>query len=119
MARSSTRSSAMAGAANSIRDLRPARRSSTVVVRASGGFPAARRFKKRLARRSRGIRARNILEGQCLSSRRRPLLEIQAVIGEQRHCQPIDTERDTAGVGELAGVVTDAPYLTEVLAVIV
>src|SRR5580704_17605673 len=117
--RSSIRSSASGGAANSIKEMSPLRRSSTVALRASGGLPAARRFKKRLTRGSRGIRARTALERQSLPSRRRPLLEIEAVIGEQRHGQAIDAERDAAGMRELAIVVPDAPHLADVLAVVV
>jgi len=59
------------------------------------------------------------LESQSLPSRRRPLLEIEAVIGEQRHGQAIDAERDAAGMSQLVVVVTNAPHLAEVLAVIV
>src|ERR1700727_962324 len=120
--RSSTRSTATGGAANSIKETSPLRRSSTVALRASGGLPAASRSRKRLTRGSRGIRARITLEGlerQRLPSRRRPFLEIEAVIGEQRDGQAIDAERDAAGMRQLAIVVTDAPHLTEVLTVIV
>src|SRR3984957_18126949 len=109
--RSSTRSTATGGAANSIKETSPLRRSSTVALRASGGLPAASRSRKRLTRGSRGIRARITLEGQLkrkrLPSRRRPFLEIKAVIGEQRDGQAIDAERDAAGMSRLTLVVTD------------
>src|SRR6202453_2156637 len=117
--RSSTCSRETGGPANSIKETSPLRRSSTVALRASGGLPAASRSRKRLTRGSRGIRARIALESQRLPSRRRPFLEIEAVIGEQRHGQAIDAERDAAGMSQLTIVVTDAPHLAEVLAVIV
>src|ERR1700728_1805336 len=97
----------------------PLRRSAIVACRASGGLPAARRFKKRLTRGSRGISARINLQSQCFSCRRRPLLEVQAVIREQCDCEPIDSKGDAAGMCQLALLVADPPHLSEMLAVVV
>src|ERR1700759_4280313 len=117
--RCSTCCTAGAGPPNFISDASPARRSSTVAVRAAAGLPAARISRNRLTRGSRGISARRDLQRERSPSRGRPLLEIHAVIGEQRYRQAIDAESDTAGVRLFGVVIVNPPDVPEVLAVIV
>src|ERR1051326_9024457 len=48
-----------------------------------------------------------------------PASEIDAVGGEQRQRQPVEPERDAAGVGHLAGRGADVPGRAEMIAVII
>src|SRR5580692_5989886 len=102
-----------------MRAVRPWRRASTVAVRGSGGLPAARISRKRLTRGSSGICAiAGTLQSQRLARARRPLGEVQSVIGEHGHGQAVDTECHAAGMRQLALVIADAPDLAEVFAVV-
>src|SRR5579863_4960940 len=114
--RSSIPLTAAAGPASFMSSESPKRRSSTEVSNALGGLPAASTSKNRLTRGSNGTRRSEGQRGLC---HRRPLLQIQAVIGEHGHRQPVDSKGHATGVRQLALVVMDAPHLAEVLTVIV
>src|SRR5579863_6936855 len=117
--RSSIPPTAAAGPASFISSESPKRRSSTVASSALGGLPAASTSKNRLTRGSSGTVTLRRSEGQRGLCHRRPLLQVQAVICEQRHRQPVDAKGDAAGVRQFALVVMDTPHLAEVLPVIV